>query len=405
MLITNLVLRARDCVFSDRQRDVGMNADEVLGQINAEAERIMRSDPAVQAILLAGSYAHGTPWPGSDVDLLVIRETGTLQQVATDLDWTTLDVISATLDALEDQMAGSFITCNSCLDLVPLIGDPSIAQQIMRTAKRLYAQHIPSGPALAYQRDQVRAGVHRLRIAQGQQDVIGQAEEGSGVVWLAGRLCLSLAGIGPIREDRWHEVFRTSSFPVDAATPYARWHLGTGLEDRLDAAVLLAEQVLGESLAPTPIVPEQAPSRPTVVRRPRPEAEEAVEMHRLIAAVGFGKMAKAEWLHDEVRQASEASVICWFGVPALLALGGIDSAALMSQGSAEPPQRWWHEALQHASLPFDAAALYAQALVSISFVERKEAALTLGRGALRELEVIFRDTSSAQKYHRPTDQA
>lgn len=381
-----------------------MSTEQARARISAEADRIMSTEHAVRAILLVGSYARGTPWPGSDVDLLVITETGASRQVAADVGWTTFDTNYTTIDALEDQMARSFITCNSCRDLVTLRGDPGIAQQIQTTAQRLYGHHVPTGAALAQLREQVRASTRRLRIAQGHRDIIGQAVEGGGLVWQAGHLCLSLAGVCSVREDQWHDVFRAAQIPFDAATPYICWHLGARLEERLDAALLLAEKALGESLARTPIVPESAPAAPGFGLCEVPDAAEAVEMHRLIAAVGFGKMAKAEWLRDEVRQASEASVICWFGVPALVALGGIDSTALTSLASPAPPQRWWHAALCHASLPFDAAAIYAQALIGTSFVERKEAALTLGRQALRQLEPIFRDTPFAHKYRRAPDQ-
>lgn len=68
-----------------------------------------------------------------------------------------------------------------------------------------------------------------------------------------------------------------------------------------------------------------------------------VELHRLIKAVGFGKMSKALWMQDEVRQASEVGTIIWFSVPACLALGGL----------AAPEPHWWHEALCQITLPFD----------------------------------------------------
>jgi predicted nucleotidyltransferase len=367
-----------------------MRDNQILARIKVEAQRIMGSEPGIRAILLAGSYARGTPWPRSDVDLFAITETGSLRVAVVDVDWTTYDTTYTTVDALEAQMAQSFITCNSCLDLITLLGNPGIAQQIQTTARRLYGQHVSTGPALLQLREQLRKGVQRLHVARGNGEIVAQALEGAGLVWLAGRLCLSMAGIGPIREDQWHDVLATANLPFDAATPYACWHLGTVLAERLDAAMVLAEKALDDSLVQPPIVTDPVPSPPPVTGRTAPEAAEAVEMHRLIAAVGFGKMAKAEWLEDELRQASEAGAICWFAVPALLALGGIDP----------PAPRWWHDALCKASLPFDAATLYAQALVGPSFLERKEAAVALGHQALHALEAIFRDTPSAQKYRR-----
>ncbi len=115
-------------------------------------------------------------------------------------------------------------------------------------------------------------------------------------------------------------------------------------------------------------------------------------MHRLIAAVGFGKMAKADWLGDEVRQASEAGVALWFAVPALLAVGGI----------AAPDRRWWDNALRQAALPDDIVALHARALTDTPFAARKAAALEIGRIALDTLEAIFRGTPYADKYRRRT---
>jgi hypothetical protein len=73
-----------------------------------------------------------------------------------------------------------------------------------------------------------------------------------------------------------------------------------------------------------------------------------VEMHRLIHAVGFGKVAKALCMNDGVHQASVAGVIIWFSVPACLALG--------SQIASEP--FWWHEAVCQITLSFDAVVLY-----------------------------------------------
>lgn len=113
-------------------------------------------------------------------------------------------------------------------------------------------------------------------------------------------------------------------------------------------------------------------------------------MHRRIQAVGFGKMAKAEWLRDSVRQASEMGVILWFAVPALLALGGV----------VAPDQRWWDAALRKAALPDATATLHARALTAPAFEERKVAALALGRSALDALEAIFHDTPYADKYRR-----
>jgi hypothetical protein len=125
-------------------------------------------------------------------------------------------------------------------------------------------------------------------------------------------------------------------------------------------------------------------------RRSRPDALEAVEMHRLIKAVGFGKMSKALWMQDKVRQAAEAGTILWFSVPACLALGGL----------VAPEPYWWHEALSQITLPFDAAMLYKSALLGASVEERKEAACMLGRETEEALEQIFRHSPYEHKYRR-----
>ena len=48
--------------------------EEEARQVIAFALRWARSRPDVQALLLVGSYARGTPNPSSDVDLLVLTE-------------------------------------------------------------------------------------------------------------------------------------------------------------------------------------------------------------------------------------------------------------------------------------------------------------------------------------------
>lgn len=322
--------------------------------------------------------------------MVVIVEAGPYRVEVADVEWTTFDTEYTTLGDLEERMARSFVTCNGCLDLVTLIGDPAIGRHLQETARRLYARHVPDAAAIDELRGQLHAVAHRIGVARGHGDVVGGALDGGALVWLAGRILLGLAGIGPVREDGWHDALAAASLPFDAATPYARWHVGGELGERLEAALTLAEGALGEPLPRAPIFGEPAPRPPALAPRPAPDAAEAVEMHRLVAAVGFGKMAKADGLGDEVRQASEAGVILWFAVPALLAIGG----------SAAPDQRWWDHALRQAAPPGDIAALHARALTDAPFAARKVAAIEVGRIALDTLETIFRGTPYADKYRR-----
>ncbi len=365
---------------------------EVERRIRAEARRIMAARAGVRTVLLAGSYARGQQWPHSDVDLIVVTADGPAYKDVADVDWTTFDTAYTTLEQLERDIAASFVVCNGCLDLTPLAGDLTLARWIEATARRLYPRHVPGPDEQRRSHQRIRASAQDLRVARGVGDCVAQAQIGGASVWLAGRVLLSMAGSGPIREDGWHDRLRAARLPCDAAAAYARWHVGEGLNERLEAAFALAKGALGEELPRTPIDDESPPQPPTPISRPRPDVAEAVEMHRLVQAVGFGKMAKAEWVGDPVRQASEVGVILWFAVPALLALGGV----------AAPEQRWWHDALLGVRdrFPFDTASLYARALTAPSFAERKSAALDVGRQTLVLLEPIFRDTPYAGKYQR-----
>jgi hypothetical protein len=358
-------------------------------RIVEEAHRIS-TEPGVCAVLLAGGHVTGRTWPGADVDLLVITEHGPTRTDVADVAWTSFDTTYTTMRDLEDRMAHSFITCNGCLHLLTVSGDPQFAPRIEVRARQLYPGHVPGPAVLAEFRAQVNAYANAVRVAMGQADAVAAAQAGGELVWLAGRICLAMAGVGPVREDQWHDVFCAADLPFDAATPLAEWFVGAALEDRLAAAFTLADRALGHTLPRAPFADAPLPPPPAVQRRAVPDAAEAVEMHRLIQAVGFGKLAKAEWLHDSVRQASELGVILWFAVPALLALGGVVS----------PDQRWPDAALCRVALPRSTVELYARSLTASAFEERKAAALALGRIALDTLAAIFRDTPYANKYRR-----
>src|SRR6266536_1369307 len=358
-------------------------------RIVEEAQQIA-AQTGVLAVLLAGSYARGQASPYSDVDLLAITESGPMRIEIVDVAWTTFDICYTMMEELEQEIARSFVTCNSMLHLLTLIGDAIWEQRIETLARQQYPHYVPQANGLEEERRQVCAAAQHVGVAHATGDRVAQAQAGGELVWLAGRMCLSLAGIGPVREDQWHELLRTASLPFDAATPLAQWYLGNGLDERIEAAWTLAERVVGE---PLPLIQGDdllLPAAPALQARALPDALEAVEMHRLIQAVGFGKMAKALWMKDDVRQASEAGVIVWFAVPACLALGGL----------VAPEPFWWHEALCQITLSFDAARFYRHTLLGASFEERKDAACTLGQRTLEALEPLFRNSSYEHKYRR-----
>lgn len=362
---------------------------QVDARIIEEAHRIA-TQPGVQAVLLAGSYARGHASPLSDVDLFVITKDGPKHSDIADVDWTTFDTGYTTIEDLEQDITTSFIACNALLDVVTLFGDASWEQRIETLARQTYPRYVPRAEALEELHQQLRTVAQRAAEARARDHQVFQAHAGGNMVWLAGKICLSLLGIGPVREDQWHDRLNASSLPFDAATPFVRWYLGQGLDERLEAAFTLAERVLGESLARESLESSTHVSPPAFEMRPHPDALEAVEMARLVQAVGFGKMAKALWLQDEVRQAAEAGTITWFSVPACLALGGL----------VAPKPHWWHEALCQIILSFDAAMLYKSTLLGTSFEERKEAASILGRETIEALKPIFRHSPYEHKYRR-----
>jgi hypothetical protein len=277
------------------------------------------------------------------------------------------------------------------MGIQPQIGDPAWEQRIEAIARRLYPRHVCGPEAIHTLQGQVRDEAALIRTAGEANDPVIQARAGSTMVWLAGKICLSRLGIGPVREDQWHDLLQRAALPFDAATPFARWHLGTSLTERLEAAFSLAEQTLGEPLPRTPLPADRRLSLPPAFEpRAKPDAAEAVEMHRLIKAVGFGKMAKAVWKRDAFCHAWEAGTIVWFAVPACLALGNL----------GRPELHWWHVALSQVTFSFDAATLYARALTADSVEARTTAACELGQGTLDALEPIFRNTRSAHTYRR-----
>jgi predicted nucleotidyltransferase len=358
-------------------------------RILEEARRIA-AQAGVLAVLLAGSHALGQALPYSDVDLLVLTESGPVYTKIADVDWTTLDIRYTTIEELEQDIIRSFTTCNSMLHLLTLIGDSTWEKRIETLARQAYTQYVLEPDALEEMRHRVRVVAHRIRIAHATGDRVHEAQAGGDMVWLAGRICLSLAGLGPVREDQWYELLRTASLSFDAATPLARWYLGNDLDERLAAAWALAERVVGEPLPVTRVDDLSLPSAPAFQARSLPDALEAVEMHRLVKTYGFGKMAKASWMKDKIRQASEAGVIVWFSAPACLALGGLIS----------PEPFWWYEALCQISLSFDAAMFYRHTLLGAIHEERKDAACTLGQATAEALEPLFRNTSFEHKYRR-----
>ncbi|HEX5502262.1 MAG TPA: nucleotidyltransferase domain-containing protein [Thermomicrobiales bacterium] len=361
-------------------------ADAWIGTVVAR----IAAEPGVRAVLLGGSRAAGRAWPRSDVDLLVVVDDGPARKDIFDVDWLTFDIAYTTPAELEEAMAADGMRCHACRELATLAGDPAYAERIEAAARRLYPRHVPGAREQDELRERIRGAAHFSRSAVRDGGPVALAEAGGGLVWLAAKICLATVGIGPLREVYWHDALRAAlSLPFDAATPFARWHAGDGLDERLDAAFALAALALGEPLArtPSPDGPPLAP--PALARRAVPDPAEAVELHRQIL-YGFGKFAKAEWTGDPVRRALEAGVITWFAVPATLTLAGI----------AAPTPGWWLAAPRELALSFDAVALYARALTGEALEERIAAAHELGRRTMRELEAIFEGTEHARKYRR-----
>jgi hypothetical protein len=154
-----------------------------------------------------------------------------------DVDWTSFAIRYTTIEELEQDIVHSFITCNSMLHLLTLIGDATWEQRIETLARQTYPHYVPQPDALEDMRQQVREAALRVGKAHATGNCVSQAQAGGDVVWLAGRMCLSLAGIGPVREDQWHDLLRTASLPFDAASPLAQWYLGNGLDERIEAAL------------------------------------------------------------------------------------------------------------------------------------------------------------------------
>ncbi len=319
----------------------------------------MMAEPGARAVLLGGSRARGWAWPRSDVDLLAIVDEGPGRQDIFDIDWLAFDTRPTTIAELEAAMAADGVTCDACLELVTLTGDPAYEARIEAAARRLYARHVPGPDELRELRDKVRATVGRIRGATSDTHPVALAGVGGDLVWQAAKICLSTVGIGPLREVGWHDALRAADLPFDAATPYARWFVGGGLKERLAAALALAELVLGEPVERIPPTVAPSPATPPPVHRPIPGPAEAVELHRQIL-YGFGKHGKAVWGGDAVRRALESYTIVWFAVPACLALAGV----------AAPAPGWWRAAPGEVALPFDAAALYAHWATGASPEER-----------------------------------
>ncbi len=351
--------------------DQNTQADNAIGEVVNQ----IAAEPGVIAILLAGSRAKGTAWPGSDVDLLVIVEEGPSRQDTFEVGGLGFDIYRDTLQGLEARMAADGIACHAYLKLVPLVGGEEWKRRLEKIARRIYAGHMPGPEELQKMQEVVRSATRSLRTALGGTDRVAQAVAGGDLVWISARVCLGMVGIGPLREVEWHDALRKAALPFDAATPFARWHTGDGLEERLRAAITLAELALGESIEEVSLPAEPESPPPEWKRRPALSSAKIAEMRGQVL-YGLGKFEKAVWSGDVVRQALEAAVIVWFAVPACLALTGI----------APPPHRWWQAALRQAELPFDAAALHARALTGETLAERTTAAVELGRLTLDALD-------------------
>lgn len=364
--------------------DVSSHADTRIAAVVAR----MAVVPGVLAVLLAGSRATGLAGPRSDVDLLAIVADGAMRRDIFDADDLTFDTSYWTIEELEERIASDGVTCDLCRQLVTLAGDPAWEARIEATARRLYPAHVPDEAQQVELRAQVRIGAQQLTAADTDVPTLALAIGGGDLVWNATKGILATVGIGPLREVHWHDTLRAANLPFDVATAYAQWHTGGTLAERIPAALRLAEFVLGGPMPPSgePVVP---PLPPAFSRRERLDPEEAVELHRMIR-YGLGKYDKAVWTGDPVRQASEASTILWFAMPACLALAGVRFAE----------SGWWRTAPRDLGLPFDVGGLYRTALTGDSLATRLAAAQRLGEQAQAALEPIFRDTPYAMKYRR-----
>jgi len=321
------------------------------------------------AIFLQGSYAKGCARPDSDVDLLVVRKNGPVSVTYPQVNGVVFDICQGGLAELGALMHDDGIAAHRALTLQQLWGDQECLQELAALARRAYGTHIPGPPA----REQMAATIRYLanRIKSSVHPV-ERVVLGADLVWQSAKLCLALAGIGPLRESEWHAALSAAILPFDAATPFATWYLGTSVAERITAALALAEYAVGAPIGFQRINPPRA-SAPLAPGKPLSVA--VIAHHQRMIQYGLDHLASAGQSGSTLRQALELGVITWFAAPACLALTGL---------ACSDHQFWWR-VLGQIRLPFDAVNPYHQTLIAPSVAKRIASATTFGQQTLTAL--------------------
>jgi hypothetical protein len=75
-------------------------------------------------------------------------------------------------------------------------GDSTWEKRIETLARQTQTHHVLEPNALEEMQQRVRVIAHLIRIAHTRGDRVYEAQAGGDMVWLAGRICPSLAGLG-----------------------------------------------------------------------------------------------------------------------------------------------------------------------------------------------------------------
>jgi predicted nucleotidyltransferase len=58
-----------------------LNPEPVINELKAAVRKLKRHRPDIQAVYLFGSYASGIPGPKSDVDLIIVTEENSMEDI------------------------------------------------------------------------------------------------------------------------------------------------------------------------------------------------------------------------------------------------------------------------------------------------------------------------------------
>jgi predicted nucleotidyltransferase len=58
-----------------------LNPEPVINELKAAVRKLKRRRPDIQAVYLFGSYASGIPGPKSDVDLIIVTEENSMEDI------------------------------------------------------------------------------------------------------------------------------------------------------------------------------------------------------------------------------------------------------------------------------------------------------------------------------------